>query len=143
MKDIENTLSTYFVNKAPKIPEDLQALMVQYGPYILIVFTILSFMSILSSFGIYSFGTSRFLRMMNPAYSFMYQVQIIFTIIMTVLTALAIPGLMNKKKSGWDWLFRATIVSVVFYIVTLNLIGLLIGAGLSLYVLLQIRHHYS
>lgn len=143
MNDLETTLEKYFRDKAPKLPEDLQLIIVQYGPYILIVFTIISFMSILSSMGLYSFGVSQYLRFMNPAYSVQYQIGIIFNTVMTVLTAFAIPGLMNKKLTGWTWLLRASIVSIVFYIATFNLIGLLIGSGISFYVLFQIKHHYS
>lgn len=62
---------------------------------------------------------------------------------MLVLEGLAIPGLMKKSKQGWTYMFYATLVGVVLNIVQLNIAGLIIGSGIGLYLLYQVKHQYK
>ena len=74
---------------------------------------------------------------------FMYQVYLLFSIVAAVLSALALPGLFNKKVMGWKYMWYNTILGVVANAITLNLAGLIIGGGLGFYILYQIKNHYK
>ena len=82
----------------------------------------------------------------------MLWVSLIVVAVMGVIYLMAFKGLKDRKKSGWDLLFLATIVNLVFVIVSMftdysgygsSLIGGLIGTAISWYVLFQIRDCYA
>jgi uncharacterized membrane protein HdeD (DUF308 family) len=76
---------------------------------------------------------------------------LILLITEAVLYIAAFPAIRARKKSGWDLLFYAMLVNVVYGVVVLftsygslvSLIGTLIGSGIGLYLLFQIRSSYS
>jgi len=74
---------------------------------------------------------------------FSYTVSMIFTAVVLVLEALALPGLFKKTKSGWRLLFYAILVSAVQSLITFNLGGLIIGTILGLYILFQVKEYYK
>ncbi len=63
----------------------------------------------------------------------------------------AFPGTKARKKSGWDLLFYALLINVVYGIVVAftdyggfgSLIGSLVGSAIGAYFLFQIRVSYS
>jgi hypothetical protein len=59
------------------------------------------------------------------------------------LTVWALPGLFKRKMLSWNLMFYATLVMGVYNLVTLSLGSLVIGTGLSLYVLYQIKGYYK
>ncbi len=67
----------------------------------------------------------------------------VFSIAMLVLEAIAIPGLFKRKLSAWKLMFYASLLGGVQALITFNLGGLVIGTGLSLYVLFQIKSYYK
>lgn len=75
----------------------------------------------------------------------------IVMIVSAVIYLAAFPGLKAAKKAGWNFLFLATIVSLVYGIVVIftdfggagNLVGAIIGVVISWYFLFQIRDSYS
>ena len=145
MKDLENILEKYFLTKAPKMPKDIQTLIVQYGPYILVLGVVMGAVSLLSMFGITA-------SIMNPLRGYWgpgsslgawYQLYMAFTVIVLVLQALALPGLFQKSMTGWKYVWYAALVSLVQYVVTMNIAGIIIGSGLTFYILYQIRNHYK
>jgi len=144
LKQLDSTLETYFVKKAPKLPVDIQNLIVTYGPYLLIVGVVLGAVGLLSAFGL-SMAFLPYARM--SGYMHMYsQTSTLYLVIMgfmLVLEGLAIPGLMKKSKQGWTYMFYATLVGVVLNIVQLNIAGLIIGSGIGLYLLYQVKHQYK
>jgi hypothetical protein len=144
MNDIEKTLEKYFLTKAPKLPVDIQKLLVQYGPYVLAVTTVISIIGLLSAFGITTMGLGIGSVMgMRMGLGAMYQVYLILSLATVVLTALALPGLFKKSMAGWRYMYYATIVGLVQNIVMTNIAGIIIGTGLGLWILFQIRHHYN
>jgi hypothetical protein len=56
---------------------------------------------------------------------------------------LALPGLFARKMSGWTLMFYAQIVSAVSSILAGSILGGLIGALISLYILFQVRVLYK
>lgn len=142
MNDLDKTFEKYFLTKAPKIPADIQNLFVQYGPYVLAVTTAISILGFLSAFGITTM-TLGFGSMMGSRLGVTYQISMLLSVAMTVLTALALPGLFKKSMAGWRYVYFATLLGLVQNIILFNIAGLIIGTGLGLWILFQIRHHYK
>jgi len=67
-----------------------------------------------------------------------------------ILYLLAFPATRDRKKSGWDLMFYAALVNIVYAVVVLfsnyggigSLLGSLIGSAIGLYLLFQIRASY-
>lgn len=142
MNDLDKTLQTYFLDKAPKMPADIQLLIVQYGPYLVLIGTVVSAFAVLSALGIMA-ATSPFMMMGGYPTGPMYQLSLVFGIASVALSALSLPGLFKKTKQGWQYSFYNTILGVVKNVVTFNIIGLIIGALIGFYILYQIKHHYK
>ena len=80
-----------------------------------------------------------------------YWISLIVLAVDAVILLLAYPGLKARSISGWNMLFLAAIVNVVYGIVSAfdsgygnfgNLIFSLIGAAIAFYFLFQIRSYY-
>jgi riboflavin transporter FmnP len=60
-----------------------------------------------------------------------------------VLEVMAIPGLFKRTKASWNLLFYASLVQVVGSVLAFNLIGAVIGAVISWYILFQMKDVYK
>lgn len=138
---IENTLDTYFGQKAPKLPGDIQNIIVTYGPWLIGLFVLLSIPGLLTAFGLGS-TLAPVGFMMGRQVGTYYTLSWIFLALILALEAMAVPGLLKKKKSAWNLMFYASLVSAVQSIVLFDFFGLIIGSVISFYILFQIRHHY-
>lgn len=143
MKELESTLEKYFLDKAPKLPDDLQNLIVQYGPFVLLIFVIIAGLNLVSLFGFSAAILNPLRAFAGPTLGGWYQIYLVFTAAILILEVLALPGLMNKKMSGWKYMYFAALVALVQSIVTFNIAGLIVGSGLTFYILYQIKHHYN
>lgn len=82
---------------------------------------------------------------------FMWYVALIVLLLQALLMLLAFPGLRDRKKSGWNLVFFSTLVAVILGLVQLfvsgygfgSLVGSLIGAAISFFILFQVRSHYK
>ena len=142
MNDLNKTLQTYFLDKAPTMPADIQKLIVQYGPYLILVGTVISAVGLLSAFGFMS-SVSPYRGMMAAYGGGAYQLYLIMGIASVTLSAIALPGLFKRSMQGWTYMFYNTILGSIMNIVTLNFIGLIIGSGLGFYILYQVKSHYK
>ena len=52
MGQLEQTLKVYLVDKAPALPEKVKEVIVKYGPWITLIFLVLSLPAILFAFGL-------------------------------------------------------------------------------------------
>lgn len=141
LNNLEKTLSTYFVDKAPKMPQDIQNIIVQFGPWVMLIVVIVSIPGILGFLG---FGamvapfSSLAYKTAGPTYAVIWAL----SIIVLALNALALPGLFKKELRSWRLIFYSILVSAVQDIVSMNILGLIIGSVISLYILFQIKHNY-
>ena len=143
MKDLEKTLEKYFLDKAPALPEDLQRLIVQYGPYVLLVFVIIAGINLISLFGYKSSVLNPFGFLGGYNVGGWYQLYLVTTAIILVLEALALPGLFHRKMQGWRYMYYAALVALVQSIITFNIAAVIVGSGLTFYILYQIKKHYA
>lgn len=141
---LETVLDEYFGKKAPALPANIKEILVKIAPYLTLLGVILAVPALLSLFGMGAFLSAMPYggrAMMGVGYN--YYMGIGFLIIMTVMEALAIPGLFARTRQGWNWIYYSTLVNVVSMAVSLNIVGLIIGTVIGMYLLFQVRTYYK
>lgn len=139
-EQVEKTLQTYLYDKAPHLPPEWQQVLVRFLPYLTILFVVLSLPVLLTALGVGAF-LSPFIMMGGGMGS--YSLMIVFFAISVVLEAMAIPGLFNKSAKAWNLLYWSTLVNAIYNFLTFNLVGFVLGGAVSLYLLFQIKKHYT
>lgn len=163
LQSLEKSLDEVFGKNAPQLPAGLKKFIVQYLPYINLILGILS---LAAAWSLYN-AAHTVNTLVNYAnnLSAVYGGEQIATNRLTVavwaaLAVLAVeallyiaafPGTKARKKSGWDLLFYALLINVVYGIVVAftdyggfgSLIGSLVGSAIGAYFLFQIRGSYS
>lgn len=142
LNQLENFLDEYLVKKAPSLPKGLKDFIVAVMPYLIIIFLILALPIILALIGISAFVLP-FSVAAGLGSGFSYIAGIVVTIITVVLEIMALPGLFKRQKKSWTLLYYVALIGGVNSILSLNLWGLVIGTGLSLYILFQIKSYYK
>ncbi len=140
MNKLEEFFHKYLVVKAPVLPTNIKDVLVAVAPWLTLIMVILSLPVILGAIGL-SALFAPFGLMAGVSTSFGITTVILLVVI--VLEALSIPGLFNKTKLGWKLLYYATLVSAVYSLFNRDIIGLIFGTLLSLYILFQIRSYYK
>ena len=148
LAQLEGVLEEYLVKKAPGIPANIKELIVKFAPWLTIigvvlgvptVLTVLGLGSMMSTFGLgYGVGYG-----MMGGLGLTYFVGIAFLVATMVLEALAIPGLMKRQMKGWRFMFYAVIVNAVSTLVSFNIVGLILGTLIGMYVLFQVKSYYK
>ena len=142
MSSLDSTLQTYLVDKAPSIPENIKEIIVKFSPWLTLIFFVLSLPAILFALGVGTILTP-FSYLGGLRICLGYTLGILFTAVVLVVEAIAIPGLFKRKMSAWKLLFYASLLSGVQALISFNLGGLIIGTGLSLYILYQVKSYYK
>lgn len=162
---IESELNNVFVKKAPPLPEGGKKFIVQWAPIITLIIGVLSLLSALSLWR-WASATSGFVNyakdlcrtyavdgcstVSSSRWSVMIWLSIFIIIVQAVLYIAAYSALSAHKKSGWDKLFYASLISVAYAVVSLfsaysgvgGFVGSLIGAAIGFYLLFQVRNSY-
>lgn len=142
MNQLVDVLDLYLVKKAPAIPPGIKEAIVKYGPWIVLVLLVLAAPALLALVGLGSLLMPvSFLGGVQEGASF--SIGIIVTLIAVILEIIALPGLFKRAKSGWNFMFYSTLVSAVGSLLSLNLVGLILGTLISLYILFQVREYYK
>lgn len=142
LKQLEDTISLYLVQKAPALPKEWKDLIVKFAPWLTLIFVILSLPAVLVLFGISTIALP-FSFLAGPYAPAGISAALIFLVAIIVLEALAIPGLFKRQRQAWNYLYWAALLGAVENIITFNLGGLIIGTLLSLYLLFQVREYYK
>jgi hypothetical protein len=140
-KDLIGFLDFYLVKKAPfQLPENAKEWIVKASPWITLIIILIVMPAVLIALGI----TAAFVPWGGYGYYYgaWFAYAWIFLLVTVGLEVLALPGLFARKMSGWRMLFYARIVALVYDLLTYNVVGGLIGALISFYVLFQIRTMY-
>ncbi|MBN8826509.1 MULTISPECIES: chromate transporter [unclassified Spirosoma] len=139
---LEAELAPYFTTKAPfQFPINFREGFVKFWPIVTLVLLILAAPGILLFLGI---GTALMPAtfMGGASVGFAYSISMILAIVGLVLSILALPGLFNRKRSGWVYSYYAQLISVVTSILSFSLFGVLLGL-LFLMLLFQVREYYN
>lgn len=142
LANLEATLNEYFVKKAPfQLPDGVKEVLVQYGPWVMVVMLVLSLPVLLAAIGLGAFLAP--FAVLGGANAAAFTVGTLFSLASLVLEVVALPGLFKRKKSGWNLLFYSNLVSIAGSVVALNVVGALLTAVISFYFLFQVRSMYK
>ncbi len=138
---LETELAPYFTTKAPfQFPYNFREGFVKYWPIVSLVIMLISLPVLLGFLGI---GAAllpvSYLGGIGAGVG--YTISMILTLISIVLGLLALPGLFNRKRSGWVFSYYAELVTILSNIFSFSLIGILLGL-LFLMLLFQVRDYY-
>jgi hypothetical protein len=131
--------------KLPQLPDSIGEFLVKYGPYLMIIALVMGAIGLLTTFGIVASVNP----LIKAGYGYGYRYGSHFSIygivqlISMVLMAIAIPGLLKRTKSAWNLMFYASLITLVSYLLTMNLGSLVIGMAINWYFLFQIRKFYK
>lgn len=144
MDQLNKTLEAYLVKKAPALPKNIKEILVKIAPWLTIVGVVLAVPALFALFGL----SSMIYSLPYGAYGMMragggFSLAAIFLIATAVLEALAIPGLMKRKIAGWNFLYYSVLVNAIYSLLNFQIVGLIIGTGISLYLLFQVKSYYK
>lgn len=147
LEKLEDTLELYMVKKAPfSIPSNIKELIVNFGPYLVILGIILGVPAVLTVLGLGAL-VSPFTAFMGPSYMISYGINYIISMlvfgVVLVFEALAVQPLFKRQRKAWLYLFYASLVSLVSGVLGGNLIGTLVGTIIGWYVLFQVKEYYK
>ena len=138
-KDLIGFLDFYLVKKAPfQIPYSGREMIVRFGPWITVILLILTLPLLLVALGL---GTI-LIPFGGVGYTSGFGVLTIFVIVEIGLMIAALPGLFARKMAGWRLLFYSQLVSIVYNVLSLNIVGGLLFGLIGLYILFQVRPLY-
>ncbi len=163
LKSLEKNFDNWFVKQAPPLPDNAKRALVRYLPWINLVLGILTLYSVyvIWHWAHLANNLINYANSISAAYGGPVVASNRLTtgiwlglIVLTVEALLyiaAFPATRERKKSGWDLMFYALLVNVVYGVVILftaygglgSLIWTLIGSAIGLYLLFQIRGNYS
>lgn len=144
--DLEKYADEYCISKAPfQIPDSLKEFLVKFGPYVMIVGLAFGLWAYVTLYSAYS-SFSQYGAMFGVAWSF-WTPTIIFSLMASV-TAFgfqikALPGLLARKKEGWEYMVYASLVSLVPNIISFQIFSFIIGFVIGMYILFQLKYMYK
>lgn len=142
LTQIESKLDLYFGKKAPAMPENIKELIVKYSPYLIIAVLVFSLPALLLAFGLTTIAMPfAYTNGINSGFSF--SITALVTLLALVLQVMAIPGLLKRTKKSWEFMFYASLVSLLSSVLSLNLGSIIIGGAISFYILFQIKSYYK
>ena len=139
---LETELAPFFTSKAPfQFPVNFREGFVKYWPIVSLVLLLLTLPAILAFLGIgAALMPVSFLGGIGAGIG--YTIVMVLTVIHLILGAMALPGLFNRKRSGWVLSYYAQLLSIVTSAFSFSLIGILLGL-LFLMLLFQVRDYYN
>ena len=128
--------------KLPSLPANVREVLVKLSPYFAIIGIVVSLPAILALLGLGAIGGSLMMASGSWGYVGGGTLAIVFAVISVVLLALSVKGLFARSTTGWQYLYYNALVSAVYSVIRFDIFGLIIGTGISLYVLYQVRSYY-
>jgi hypothetical protein len=162
-KSLEKNLDDWFVKQAPPLPANAKKALVHYLPWINLILGILTLYSVyviwhwahlannLINYANSISATYGGPQLNSNRLTAGIWLGLIVLAIEAILYLAAFPATRDRKKSGWDLMFYAFLVNVVYGVIILftdygglgTLFWTIIGSGIGLYLLFQIRGSYG
>ena len=141
---VEAWLNEYMVTKAPfQIPMGGKEFLVLVAPYLVIIGVVLFALSIPALLGIGAMMGGMGLVGGYAGWGFAALISLIAGVITMALEAWAVPGLFKRTQAAWRLVFYATLVSFAGSVLSMNLIGAVIGGIIGWYILFQVKELYK
>lgn len=139
---LQDFLDLYFGKKAPQLPVNVKEAIVKYSPYLALILVVIAVPGLLLALGLTALATP-FAAMGGFSYGTAFTLSALVLLVSLGLEVAAIPGLFKRSQSAWSLMFYSSLINAVYQLVTLNLVGLVIGSAISFYFLFQIRSYYK
>lgn len=145
---LEGFFDTYLHVKAPfQLPTGAKEFIVKYGPWITLIILIIAAIVIipltLLTLGLMTAATPVMVAGGYASNSVMGYIQIAIGLITLVMEAIAIPKLLKRQLSGWKLVYWAALLSALGSLLSLQIVSLVLGLLISMYILFQIREYYK
>ncbi len=129
-------------SKLPRMPKEIEGLIVSFGPYLVLLGGILGVLSVLTLFSI---GNLAFYPVYVNAVSILpfYYLTIISSVITGVMMIVSFSDLQKRTIFGWRLVFWSFTISVITMLITLNIISAVVSAVVSFYILVSIKENYN
>lgn len=140
---LEALLDQYMVKDAPfTLPMGLKEFIVTVSPYLIIIVALMTLPVIAGVIGAATLSAP-FAMMAGYGFGFSAIITLVTALIALILQVMAIKGLFKRTHGAWRLVFYASIVSFIGSILALNIIGGIISAVISWYVLFQVKEFYK
>ncbi|SKB55241.1 hypothetical protein [Dyadobacter psychrophilus] len=137
---LEKELEPIFLQKFPPFSEAVKEFLVQYGPYFMLVLSIIGIFGLLTALGIG--GAALGLGAVSTGIGFNFYLGIALGVITLIMYVLAFSPLRARKRQGWNLLYYALLIGLVSNLIQLSILGALISGVIGFWVLFQIREKY-
>ncbi len=139
--ELERRLDKFFAEKVWRLPTKAREVIVKIAPYLAILGLVMTVPMILTLLGFSLLTPVYFLRGLHFGLTYLFS--IMFLLIGAVLEVIIIPGLFKREKKAWKIMFWMSLINAVGAILKMDLGNLIIGTGLSWYILFQIKEYYK
>jgi hypothetical protein len=136
--DLENKLAEFFTKKLPVLSTNIKGFIVKYIPHFTIITVVLEMLTL----GIAIVATP-FVFLSGIKVGLVQIISVLFGVVAIVLEIKAVKGLFKREMKAWKLLFYVSLISATLNLLRLDIFGLIIGSGISWYVLFQIRSYYK
>ncbi|HPJ16890.1 MAG TPA: hypothetical protein PK639_01500 [Candidatus Woesebacteria bacterium] len=142
LNKIEVKCEEIFVGKLPAMPQNIKEIIVKIAPYLTIVGLLFSTLALLTVFGT-GFALLSVTALDHTGGTYKFILNGIFIVVFAVLQIMALPGMFKLTAKSWKLLFYISLLSIVSNLLAFNLGGVVIGGGISLYILFQVKSLYK
>lgn len=139
LKTLETTLEKYFGKQAPQLPKGIKKIIVDFGPWLLILGLLASLPGLITYFGFSSVYPHYYMWRRST----LGMISVIISLAAYGFSIAALPGLLKKSIKGWRLLFYSSLISLLSPLIALNLVSFVVSAIISWYILFQIKSSYK
>ncbi len=137
---LEKELEPIFLQKFPPFSESVKEFLVQYGPYIILILSIIGVLGLLTALGV---GGAVFgMGGASVGIGFNFYLGIALGIVTLAMYLLAFSPLKARRRAGWNLLYYALLVGLISNLIQLSLFAFIVGGIIGFWVLFQIREKY-
>lgn len=140
---VEEFFDTYLNKKAPfHLPHNAKETLVKVSPWISLVLALIGLQAVLVLFRFNMF-VSQYAWIAHTYFGPGYYISIALSAVTVVMYVMAFSGLQKRTINGWRLLFYAALVAFVSGVISMNLVGAVIGIIINMYLLFQIKEMYK
>jgi len=138
---LEKELEPVFLQKFPPFSDSVKEFLVQYGPYLMLVLSVIGVFGVLAAIGIVGAGVG--MGAVSVGMGFNAYVSVALGVVTLVLYLMAFTPLRARKRAGWNLLYYALLIGLISNLIELNVLAFIIGGLIGFWVLFQIREKYA